>query len=293
MSFLSFPLLETYRQGVRAWHRRNLVRTIHKGDFPKTQSLLRKNFHLTAFKESLKSTSSAIALMVLERMSHDEINQRDEKGYTPLHLAVFHDNPFLLERLLKKGADAELENDFGLPPLFYAVKKSKHDCLEKLLHYGARTDTIWPAWRVGPLHLAVSQGDERSVQLLLQYGADVNGLTESGRTPLHEACWAENVAMIDLLAKEGALLNVVCYGGRTALHEACFRRRQDCIERMVWHGVPLHTKDRVGRDTRRWLQVMDGWEERLKKVAIEGQRARLGERLKKKTEHESRKDRRM
>ena len=55
---------------------------------------------------------------------HSLVNSRDEKGNTPLHVAVRRNGPEVVEKLLNAGADASLKNTSGFLP--YDCAKDNH-----------------------------------------------------------------------------------------------------------------------------------------------------------------------
>ncbi|CAM9577177.1 unnamed protein product, partial [Chrysoparadoxa australica] len=71
------------------------------------------------------------------------------------------------------------------------------------------------------LHRAVvGSGGVAFVETLISYGADVNMLGQSGRTPLHEACLAGDAAIVSCLCKKEADPNSRCVQERTPLFYA-------------------------------------------------------------------------
>lgn len=57
--------------------------------------------------------------------------------------------------------------------------------IEPLLHAGAEVNDLNPVRKVSPIHLAVKNGVPESLEILLRYGANVNGREGEGRTALH------------------------------------------------------------------------------------------------------------
>ena len=69
-----------------------------------------------------------------------------------------------------------------------------------------------------PLHRAVEGGHVRIVELLLEWGADVNARNSVGTRPLHLASQEANegeTEMLELLLKAGANINLRQLGGKT------------------------------------------------------------------------------
>ncbi|CAE7300170.1 ACBP2 [Symbiodinium sp. CCMP2456] len=61
------------------------------------------------------------------------VNARDCHGFTPLHYAARHGNVFMLDLLMKKGADVLALDREGLPPLHHALCMMEPDACGKLL----------------------------------------------------------------------------------------------------------------------------------------------------------------
>lgn len=55
------------------------------------------------------------------------------------------------------------------------------------------------------LSIAISRGAKEEVLVLLDAGADVNGVSENGNTPLHEAIGQKNLEIVNILLDRGAL----------------------------------------------------------------------------------------
>lgn len=69
-----------------------------------------------------------------------------------------------------------------------------------------------------PLQLAIEHGHRSTINLLLARGADVNAVTEGGKTPLHIACYNGLVDVVQTLIDRGADINAVMRNGMTPLH---------------------------------------------------------------------------
>jgi hypothetical protein len=83
-------------------------------------------------------------------------------------------------------SEAANENDTGLygKALFTAVKEAKHSTIEILLAANSPLDYCLFSTLNWCLHQAVINGDEISLELLLQYGGKINCLNRNNQTPL-------------------------------------------------------------------------------------------------------------
>ena len=111
----------------------------------------------------------------------------DPNGYSgnvlPLGAAVYMNNMDVVRNILKHDADVNLRNGFGTP----------------VLHLCARSVTM--------------------TNLLLNHGANPNGVDNHGETPLHWAVSIPNPSTIDVLLLHGAIVTAN-FDGETPLHEA-------------------------------------------------------------------------
>ncbi|SCW87673.1 Ankyrin repeat-containing protein [Paenibacillus tianmuensis] len=98
-----------------------------------------------------------------------------------------------------------------------------------------------------PLGFAAHFGSKATVQVLLDYGADVNAVSHSklsyipSNTALHAAIAGErDPEVIRLLLTRGALTNIFDSSGHTCLHTAAFHDdNTELIRLLMEHGARL------------------------------------------------------
>jgi ankyrin repeat protein len=106
-----------------------------------------------------------------------------------------------VRKFLADGADVDLPDKQGWPPLVRAVRNGHTAVVKELIDAGAAVN----ARRGIALHLAASLGDIEMVRLLLDAGADVNACQPSlFATPLDSALREEHEAAAALLREHGA-----------------------------------------------------------------------------------------
>ena len=167
--------------------------------------LIRDNRHQEALE--MLNESPALAKARTERSG-----QLD--GATPLHCAVHRNATELCGRLLDLGANVnDSASDWWLTPLSWGADAGSAEAVELLLKRGAdvNQDAI-----VGTTALhAVAMGGstqgkcdpdayERTAEILIANGADVNRRTDKQRTPLDEAIDKKNDAVANVLRQHGA-----------------------------------------------------------------------------------------
>ncbi|CAB0044738.1 unnamed protein product, partial [Trichogramma brassicae] len=117
---------------------------------------------------------------ICDKKNHTlQVDAQDEKGNTPLHLALDHDDDNLTELLLRKGANPNLANVEGLTPL-HIICKNRDDGLAevffKICKEVNQTVQVDARDKLGrtPLHRAISNFLPKTVGVLLDYGADLS-----------------------------------------------------------------------------------------------------------------------
>lgn len=125
-----------------------------------------------------------------------DVNQKNSKGETPLHLASVQRDPIFAITLIEAGADINAVN--------------------------AHTQT--------PLHLASYQGRRAIVELLLKKKAQLRAVTKYKETALHYAARGGRAALCSLLMKEGLHPGRKTAKDNTAMHEAIIGKDSSTIE---------------------------------------------------------------
>uniref|UniRef100_A0A8C1KAY1 Ankyrin repeat domain 52a n=1 Tax=Cyprinus carpio TaxID=7962 RepID=A0A8C1KAY1_CYPCA len=147
---------------------------------------------------------------------------RDFQGRTAVHLAASCGHADILSNLLS-AADHSHPHDpitdrHGYTPAHWAAYHGHEDCLDVLLEL--KPCSIQEGNPFTPLHCALINGHSGSAELLLESSVCnslVNIRDAKGRTPLHAAAVAEDVAGLQLVLRHGADINAVDHSGRSAL----------------------------------------------------------------------------
>ena len=134
-----------------------------------------------------RSDVSAVRKLI---KSGADVNVNTGKGNTPLMLAVTQGNSEIMRMLLEAGADANAKDSYGAPILKWAISWSP---------------------------LTKPHADENAVRLLLEFGADVNATDKDKVTPLMIAALLGRTEVVRLLIEAGADVNAKDRGNGTAL----------------------------------------------------------------------------
>src|SRR5262245_52711790 len=130
------------------------------------------------------------------------VNAHDAEGNTPLILASFYASPECLELLIEKGADVNAANKAGATALIRAA--TDYEKTRLLVAAGANIQ-VRTALGNTPLILAARRaGNTRTVQLLLERGANPTERNEAGVGPVLSAAASGDVQTVRLLLDAGA-----------------------------------------------------------------------------------------
>ena len=136
-------------------------------------------------------------------------------GASPLHWAAHRNATAVCQRLIELGADVnDSASDWWLTPLSWGADAGSAESVELLLNSGAdvNQDAIVGTTALHAVAMGGStqgKGDpeayERTAEILIRHGADINRRTNEQRTPLDEAIDNENDAVANVLRRAGAL----------------------------------------------------------------------------------------
>lgn len=127
----------------------------------------------------------------------------DENGYTPLHYAVMNGQKEIVSAIANKFCDIDATDNEGNTPLFYSVGKGK-DIMNILLQSGADINGVNSDGKTA-LHKAVEDNDLESVSFLTDNGANLNIKDQDGHTPAYYA--EQGSPIYNLLIESGAKVN--------------------------------------------------------------------------------------
>ena len=165
--------------------------------------------HMTPLTAAAKEGDVATIKELLNKGAKVDESNSGKWSATPLYWSLFHCKFEAVELLLKKGANANSADSFGLAPLNLAVccKDVDPSLIEHLIEKGADVNykNTSDGWR--GLHYAISCGSDDMARLLIEKGADVNAIADDGTTPLILAAKNDSVFIAKLLLEKGADVN--------------------------------------------------------------------------------------
>ena len=168
----------------------------------------------------------------------------------PLYYAALCGFTNLVEQLIAKHPQhVNAIGGYYMTPAVAALA-GRHFQLARVLH--RNKSSVEPRGHFGnvPLHSAAYYGDLEMVQVLLEYGADVNTKNSVGCTPLDFASLGgrhNEPRVARLLIEHGADPNTRDMVGLTPLHRASRSGRIEVLRLLIEHGGDVEVKDDRGR----------------------------------------------
>uniref|UniRef100_A0A8B9S9Y3 Ankyrin repeat domain 52 n=1 Tax=Apteryx owenii TaxID=8824 RepID=A0A8B9S9Y3_APTOW len=193
------------------------------------------------------------------------VNQPNEKGFTPLHFAAVSTNGALcLELLVNNGADVNFQSKEGKSPLHMAAIHGRFTRSQILIQNGSEIDCA-DKYGNTPLHVAARYGHELLISTLMTNGADTARRGIHDMFPLHLAVLfgfsdccrkllssGQLYSIVSSLSNEHVLsagfdINTPDNLGRTCLHAAASGGNVECLNLLLSSGADLRRRDKFGR----------------------------------------------
>ncbi|WP_261378461.1 ankyrin repeat domain-containing protein [Paenibacillus agilis] len=175
---------------------------------------------------------------VLQRLKNGaDINTRDKDGRTPVMLATVGNHPVTVKVLLDRGADVNIQDDRKDNPYLYAGAEGLTEVLKLAIEAGADTK-LTNRYGGTALIPAAEHAHLDIIEYLVQHSdVDINHVNNLGWTALMEAIvlgsgGEEHQRVVEMLIQYGADVNIPDIDGVSALEHAK-SRGYDEIEKML------------------------------------------------------------
>lgn len=213
-----------------------------RDDQPTVQALIKKGVKINDLNEFYSSAlmmASDTAILQALLNNGAEINIKTNDGVSPLMKAVERGDIYAVQILLNRGANVDIKDATGTTPLWWAASLNHTAVALALLEKGADPNAKKEVDGMTPLMYAANNGNTKLVQALLNKRADPNLKMSTGMTALIlESNNEETIATtMQLLLDYGADVNVANHWGFTALHFAAQRGRIDKVNALLDKGV--------------------------------------------------------
>ncbi|RBR10631.1 hypothetical protein FVER53590_04475 [Fusarium verticillioides] len=158
-----------------------------------------------------------------------DVNRQTSLGHTPLMTAASYKNDTMLQRLLEHSECRKRLNQGniqGVTALHLAVESGSLACVRLLLDAGASA-TKADEYGGTPMSSLewVNQDQQEAydtIKLLQDYGADIESKDNLGMTPILWACQQGSVPVLGALARAGASLGAINSNRNGIIHMAAF-----------------------------------------------------------------------
>ena len=171
------------------------------------QSLHRYVIPQSMLPEEQRDPTKEKKLDILLNSKHVDLEERDEDGDTPLHVATIYNNTHMMKKLIDAGANINSRNNRKETPLHIAAGFKKIETVRLLVSEGANLEAK-DKNGVTPLHEAVSMRKGDSIEYLIDSGADVNARTKNGVSILHTSVtYRSYIELVRMLIEAGANVN--------------------------------------------------------------------------------------
>jgi len=225
------PYLEKYHN-VKNYNNSTLLYACKNGNAKIVRHLLQTNVHFNEIDEDIHNAFDYVeesALIYACKIGNDEIvqllvdrganvNYKYSGTYTPLEQACILGYDKIVKILLENGAVIEPE------VVKHSIKDTKEDTKSTLIH-------------------ACINGNSKSIEYLIQYGANVNEKNLAGETPLMSLCKCGHTNLIQYFIKNNANVNDKDNYGNTVLMYACEEGKFDIIKILIDHHAKINEQN--------------------------------------------------
>ena len=249
---IEFALGSALKPGTENW-----IRTTEGAEFMQEDSSIVQfggsELHHVAAKGDIAGAQRLLA-------SGIDLEARDNRGFTPLHTAIWEGHEELAELLIDSGADvnAHILGSLDWTPVGEAARFGLINTIRRLIDHGARINERTRSG-VTPLHLAIDYKHFLAAETFLHNGADVNATTKAGVTPLQlfanasrderSPAWndSEAAALLTVLLSNGAEVNAKNQVGATALHYAVLQNNLRTASILIDNGANTNAMELADR----------------------------------------------
>ena len=179
-------------------------------------------------KQVRKSTEPPIA-------GHGKLGQ-------DIFIAIDHRDLAAVQELIKKGGDPNSRNGLEFTPLYIAAASYQMDIMGELLKAGADADA--ESNYGTPLMFAAATGNIAGANILFSKGVNVNATRNDGMSVLMMASYSGNPALVGALLEQKAIVNTKDDVGDTALMYAARQGHDKVAEMLIGAGVEVDTVDK-------------------------------------------------
>lgn len=180
------------------------------------------------------------------------LNEPDEDGNPPLHVAIGARKTACVALLRQAGADRGAKDRKGRSA--WDMAKLIPDTKERanVLYTLMWGNQMSPAPQ-GPapwsLEYSVARGQTSVTKMLLEMGADPNAPGRTGNSPLADAALKGKPEAVEALLEAGARVDAVSPSGTQAIHDAALSDSPEVIRLLAVRGADVNARTRQDAQT--------------------------------------------
>lgn len=194
----------------------------------------RTALHLAALNGHLK-----IVEILLKRGAHVSVHDKSPEQRTPVHAAASNGHEGCLRELLEHTEDStvmDARDAHGQTPLMLAVANGHQSTVELLIVYGSQLEAV-DKWRRTALFRGAAFGQEQCIQLLLDQDVSPTRRDWLGKTAFHLAAQCGQVGvlrkLLDMLENAESVHDLADKDGLTPLHWAAYEGHEGCVDLLI------------------------------------------------------------
>ncbi|TRY55853.1 hypothetical protein DNTS_035050 [Danionella cerebrum] len=237
--------------------------------------------HLDKYREvDTRSENGQTALMLASEQGSLEIVQElirrganvnldDIDCWTALISAAKEGHSEVVKELLDSNANVEHRDMGGWSALMWAAYKGRVEVARLLLEKGANPNITGQQYSVYPIIWAAGRGHGEIVQLLLQHGAKVNCSDKYGTTPLIWAARKGHFECVTHLLENGANVDQEGANSMTALIVAVRGNFTEVVKEILKRNPNVNMTDKDG-NTALMIAAIEGYTEIVQELLDAG-----------------------
>lgn len=195
--------------------------------------------HIAA-REGLKDVCNAL-IDQAEKAEKPLVNNLNCKNMTALHLAVQQNQCEAVELLLKRGAKPNVKDGTSFFPIHYAVENGCYRCCRALAPF-YEGDSILTKRQESPLMIAARKGHCKTIKEIPVEKINLNHKDNDGNTALHIAAKKGFDKFLVYLLDLGAAPDTLNSSGWTPLMSAVVKEKAKCVKVLMERGAALNVK---------------------------------------------------
>ncbi|KAK4442457.1 ankyrin repeat-containing protein, partial [Podospora aff. communis PSN243] len=228
------------------FHRQEFLQSLLDAGANPNTVIHRYGFPQTALLQAIHQADPSCARIILDTRATTNTELPLGAAYSPLQLAAFRGNRDIVEMLLEYGQDPNLAPvclKRQEPCVQNATMKKSLDILRALLQHNENPNSITALCQHTALQIACREGSMEMVELLVEYGANVNAppASEFGATALQFSAIGGYLGIALFLLDKDAKVNAepAEKEGRTALEGAAEHGRIDMVQMLKNAGADI------------------------------------------------------